>query len=169
LGSNIRISADLVGGESVARFIRSLCPALGIAMSLYILLAPDLWAFSITENKMFSDGPYLFKMEIQVNGRGSLKKNPMPMTSLKVKIKNDRASSNTLAVRSIRTYLDPQVYQDIETKGYPIAPAKWVTKYYRLSKTKQPLLGAEPSIEIAFDTFTIRFYPRERKFQGPIK
>jgi hypothetical protein len=169
LGSNIRISADLVGGESVTRFVRSLCPALGVAISFYILLVPDLWVFSITENRMFSEGPYLFKMEIQVDGRGSSKKKPMPMTSLKVKIKNDRASSNTLAVKSIRAYLDPQVYQDIETKGYPIAPAQWVTKYYRLSRAKQPLLGAEPSIEIAFDTFTIRFYPRERKFQGPIK
>ncbi len=118
---------------------------------------------------MFSEGPYLFKMEVQVYGSGSPKKNPMPMTSLKVKIKNDRASSKPLVVKSIRAYLDPQIYQDIETKGYPISPAQWVTKYYRLPKRNQPLMGEQASIEIAFDTFTIRFKPRERKFQGPIK
>jgi hypothetical protein len=158
-----------VGGESVTRFVRSLCLVLGVALSFYILLIPHLWAFSVTEDRMFSEGPYLFKMEIQVSGRGSLKKIPMQMTSLKVKIKNDRASSNTLTVKSIRAYLDPQIYQDIETKGYPIAPAQWVTKYYRLPRAKQPLLGEQASIEIAFDTFTIRFSPRNRKFQGPIK
>jgi len=153
----------------VTRFVRTFYSSLGAALFVCFLLAPELFAFSIKENQMFSEGPYLFKMEIQVDGRGSSKKKPMPMTSLKVKIKNDRASSNTLAVRTIRAYLDPQIYQDIETKGYPIAPAQWVTKYYRLPKAKQPLLGEEPSIEIAFETFTIKFYPRERKFQGPIK
>ncbi|HYB21400.1 MAG TPA: hypothetical protein VEH09_10730 [Thermodesulfobacteriota bacterium] len=141
--------------------------ALGIALFLPLLLIPDLWAFSVTENKMFSEGPYLFKMEVEVNGRGNPKKNPIRMTALKVKIKNDRASSKPLTVKSIRAYLDSQSYQDIETKGYPITPAQWVTKYYRLPKGKQPLLGEQPSIEIAFDTFTIRFNPRDRKFQGP--
>ncbi len=142
--------------------------ALAISLLLPIFLIPDLWAFSLTENKMFSEGPYLFKMEVEVNGRGSPKKNPMRMTSLKVKIKNDRASSKPLTVKSIRAYLDPQIYQDIETKGYPITPAQWVTKFYRLPKGKQPLLGEQASIEIAFDTFIIRFNPRERKFQGPM-
>lgn len=142
--------------------------ALAIFLFLPIFLIPDLWAFSLTENKMFSEGPYLFKMEVEVNGRGSPKKSPMRMTSLKVKIKNDRASSRSLTVKSIRAYLDPQIYQDIETKGYPITPAQWVTKYYRLPKGKQPLLGEQASIEIAFDTFIIRFNPRERKFQGPM-
>jgi len=141
--------------------------ALGIALFLLLLLIPDLWAFSVTENKMFSEGPYLFKMEVEVNGRGNPKKNPIRMTALKVKIKNDRASSKPLTVKSIRAYLDSQSYQDIETKGYLIIPAQWVTKYYRLPKGKQPLLGEQPSIEIAFDTFTIRFNPRDRKFQGP--
>ncbi len=142
--------------------------ALAISLLLPIFLIPDLWAFSLTENKMFSEGPYLFKMEVEVNGRGSPKKKPMRMTSLKVKIKNDRASSKPLTVKSIRAYLDPQIYQDIETKGYPITPAQWVTKFYRLPKGKQPLLGEQASIEIAFDTFIIRFNPRERKFQGPM-
>jgi hypothetical protein len=91
------------------------------------------------------------------------------MTSLKVKIKNDRASSNTLLVKSIRAYLQPQVYQDMETKGYPITPAQWVTKYYRLPKNKQPFLGEGAFIEIAFATFSLRFRPGERKFEGPIK
>ena len=142
--------------------------ALAIFLFLPIFLIPDLWAFSLTENKMFSEGPYLFKMEVEVNGRGSPKKSPMRMTSLKVKIKNDRASSRSLTVKSILAYLDPQIYQDIETKGYPITPAQWVTKYYRLPKGKQPLLGEQASIEIAFDTFIIRFNPRDRKFQGPM-
>ena len=153
----------------MARFARPLCIALGVAVFLYGFLIPDLWAFSIIENRMFSEGPYLFKMEVQVYGRGSSKKHNMRMTSLKVKIKNDRASSQTLMVKSIRAYFEPQIYQDIETKGYPISPSQWVTKYYRLPKEKQPLLGNQPSIEVAFDTFTIRFNPRERKFQGPIK
>jgi len=142
--------------------------ALGIALFLSIALIPDLRAFSVTGNQMFSEGPYLFKMEVQVSGRGSPKKNPLQMTSVKVKIKNDRASSKPLTVKTIRAYIDPQVYQDIETKGYPITPAQWVTKYYRLQKGKQPLLGEQASIEIAFETFTIRFNPRERKFQGPL-
>ncbi len=152
----------------MTRFVKTLYPALGAVLFSYLLLVPDLWAFSISENQMFSEGPYLFKMEVEVNGHGSPKKNPLRMTSLKVKIKNDRASSQPLKVKSIRAYLDPQIYQDIETKGFPIIPAQWVTKYYRLPKGKQPLLGEQASIEIAFETFTIRFNPRERKFQGPM-
>ncbi len=139
------------------------------AFSFSLLFSSDLKAFSITENKMFSEGPFLFKIEVQLSGSGSAKKNPMRMTSLKVKIKNDRASSQTLTVKTIRAFLEPQVYQDIETKGYPIAPSQWVTKYYRLSKEKQPILGENASIEVTFDSFKVKFHPREKKFQGPIK
>lgn len=153
----------------MARLVKTRFIAFGGALFLGLLLIPDLWAFSITESGMFTDGPYLFKMEVQVSGRGSSRKDPMRMTSLKVKIKNDRASSKTLVVKTIRAYLEPQIYQDIETRGYPITPAQWVTKYYRLPKEKQPLLGGQPYVEIAFDTFTIRFNPRERKFHGPAK
>jgi hypothetical protein len=156
-------------GESVASSVRSLLIALGVALSLSPLLASELQAFSITEKKMFTQGPYLFQIEVQVSGRGSIKKNPMKMSALKVKIKNDRASSQTLMVKNIRAYLDPRIYQDIETLGYSVTPAQWVTKYYRLPKEKQPLLGEQGLIEITFDTFTIRFKPRERKFQGPAK
>jgi hypothetical protein len=156
-------------GESAAPSVRSLLIALGVALSLSTWLSSELHAFSITEKKMFTQGPYLFQLEVQVSGRGRSKKNPMKMTALKVKIKNDRASSQTLMVKSIRAYLDPRIYQDIETAGYPITPGQWVTKYYRLPKEKQPLLGNEGLIEIVFDAFTIRFKTRERKFQGPAK
>lgn len=152
----------------MVRSVRILGMTVGVVLVLQMFLISELGAFSIIESRMFSEGPYLFKMEVQVFGSGSSKKNPMKMTSLKVKIKNDRASSKNLTVKSIRAYLDPQVYQDIETQGYPISPAQWVTKYYRLSKGKQPLLGEQASIEIAFESFTIRFKPRERKFQGPM-
>ena len=118
---------------------------------------------------MFSEGPYLFKMEIQVHGSGSVRKNPIRMASLKVKIKNDRASSQVLKVKTIRAFLQPQVYQDIETAGFPVTPAQWVTKYYRLSKQKQPLLGESAHIEIAFEDFIIRFDPQQKKFHGPLK
>ncbi len=140
-----------------------------VAVSFSVLFTSDLGAFTIIENKMFSEGPFLFKIEVQVYGSGSAKKNPMRMTSLKVKIKNDRASSQSLTVKNIRAFMEPQVYQDIETKGYPIAPSQWVTKYYRLSKGKQPILGENASIEVDFESFKIKFHPREKKFQGPIK
>ncbi len=148
---------------------RAVATVLAVALFQLAFFITDLWGFSIVEDKMFTDGPYLFKVEVQVLGRGSAKKRPMQLTSLKVKIKNDRASSKTLLVKSIRAYLEPQVYQDMETKGYSISPAQWVTKYYRLPKNKQPFLGEEAFIEIAFETFSLRFRPGDRKFQGPIK
>jgi hypothetical protein len=156
-------------GKTVAPSPRFLLLTLGVALSLSPWLASELQAFSITEKKIFTQGPYLFQIEVQMSGRGSTKKNPMKMTALKVKIKNDRASSQTLMVKSIRAYLDPRIHQDIETAGYPVTPGQWVTKYYRLPKEKQPLLGEQGLIEIAFDTFLIRFKPRERKFQGPVQ
>jgi hypothetical protein len=153
----------------VGRLLNPMRAVLVLILPLFLLLAGDLWALSITETRMFSEGPYLFKMEFQVQVRGSVRKNPSPMTSLKIKIKNDRASSRPLVVKTIRVYLYPQVSQDIETRGYPITPSQWVTKYYRLPKDKQPLLGDQATIEVAFETFAVRFNPRTRKFQGPIK
>jgi hypothetical protein len=108
-------------------------------------------------------------MEIFFNGTGSLKKWPLKMTSLKVKMKNDRASSETLRVKTIRTYINEKAYQDIDTQGFTVSPGQWVTKYYRLRKEKQPTLSEHGYIEIAFENFTIQFYPRERKFVGPNK
>ncbi len=136
---------------------------------LSMVFAGDLLAFSINETRIFSTGPYAFKMEISINGTGSLKKRPLKMTSLKVKMKNDRASSEILRVKTIRAFTVEKVYQDIETQGFTISPAQWVTKYYRLRKEKQPTFSERGYIEIAFENFTIQFNPRERKFQGPIK
>ena len=141
----------------------------GVIFVLLSFLASELWAVSVTETRMFAEGPYLFKIEFQVSVRGSFKKSPAQMTSLKVKIKNDRASTKALAVKAIRAYLQPQVYQDIETGGFSVTPAQWVTKFYRLPKAKQPLLREDSCIEVAFDDFAIRFSPRDRKFQGPIR
>jgi len=132
-------------------------------------LSPDLSAFTIIENKIFAEGPFLFKLEVQVFGGGPTRKPPLHVSSVKVKIKNERASSRTLEVKAVRAYLDPQVYQDIETRGYRVTPGQWVTKYYRLSKEKRPLLGEQGFIQIVFDGFMITFNPRERKFQGPMK
>lgn len=134
-----------------------------------LLLSADLWAFTIIQASNFKEGSYTFKMEVQVSGRGAVKKVPLRMTSLKVKIKNEKASSGVLKVHAIRAYLEPKVYRDLETLGYSISPGQWVTKFYRLRKEKQPLLGEEGHIEIAFENFTIRFNPRERKFHGPLK
>ena len=149
--------------------LRALSLALGVLLFLHFFFLPDLWAFTIIEQAIFTEGPYRFRMEVQVYGRGKAKRNPMEMTSLKVKIKNTRASSEDLEVKSIRVCPQPRVYHDLETKGFPITPAKWVTKYFRLPKEKQILLSEGAYIEIVFATFTIRFNPRNRNFQGPIK
>ena len=143
--------------------------ALGFIFLLQMILANPLWALRVIESKIFRDGPYVFKMEVQVYGPQSLKKNPLKITSLKVKIKNTRESSTILRVQNIRVRPEPQIFQDIETKGYPISPGQWVTKYYRLPKGNQPILREGGSIEIIFDNFTIMFDPRSRKFQGPSK
>jgi len=131
--------------------------------------SPHLSAFTIIEKKVFKEGPYLFKLEVQVYGTGSSKKIPLRVNSVKVKIKNERASSQTLEVKTVRAYLEPQVFQDLETKGYRVSPGQWVTKYYRLRKGKRPLLGEQGFIHIAFNGFAITFSPKERKFQGPFK
>jgi len=91
------------------------------------------------------------------------------MTSVKIKIKNDRASSQVLKVKAIRAYLASNVFQDIETAGYPVTPGQWVTKFYRFSKGKRPLLSERSYILVTFEGFSIRFYPRERKFRAPEK
>jgi hypothetical protein len=134
-----------------------------------MVLSPDLPAFTIIENKVFTEGPFQFKLEVQVYGGGSAKKFPMTVNSLKVKIKNEKRSTKPLEVKAVRAYLTPQVFQDIETKGYPIAPGQWVTKYYRLPKEKRPLLGEQGFVQVVFDGFAITFSPRERLFLGPLR
>jgi hypothetical protein len=148
---------------------RTISLALALSFLLPMALSSDLPAFTITENRIFAEGPFLFKVEVQVYGPGTSKKPPLRVSSVKVKIKNERASSRTLEVKAVRAYLDPQVYQDIETREYPVTPGQWVTKYYRLPKEKRPLLGEQGFIQIVFDGFTIAFNPKERKFQGPTK
>ncbi len=126
----------------------------------------DVHAFYISETQQFQQGPYAFKMEIQVYGRGNSKKNPMRITSVKVKIKNEKASSEILKVRAIRAYTAAETHSDIETFGYTISPAQWVTKFYRLPKKRQPLLPRDGFFEIDFEKFVVRFSPRDRQFEG---
>ena len=139
---------------------------IALAFTLLVPLA-DLWAFHIAETGHFKEGPYVFKMEVQVNGRGSIKKAPFSITSLKVKIKSERASSEILKVKTIRVYTDATVYTDIETRGYSVSPTQWVTKFYRLRKENQPLLNDKGFIEIDFEKFAVVFIPQERRFLAP--
>jgi hypothetical protein len=143
--------------------------ALGLTISLQTILFADLWAFTVIEKKNFREGSLPFKMEVQVYGRGNLKKGPITMSSLKVKIKNEKAGPENLKVKTIRVYAQPNVYLDLETLGYSISPRQWVTKYYRLKKNKQFILNESGYIEIIFENFSILFNPRQRNFQGPLK
>ena len=149
---------------------KMILPLLGFTFFGQMLFPVNLEAsFSISETQVFSSGPYALKVEIQFNGTGRSKKKPMQMSSLKVKIKNDRASSEVLKVKTIRTYMEPNIYQDIETLGYPISPGQWVTKFYRLPKGKRPILTEKGFVEITFENFAIQFFPREHRFSGPKK
>jgi hypothetical protein len=143
--------------------------ALGLTIFLQTILFADLRAFTVVETKNFREGSLTFKMEVQVYGRGNLKKGPITMSSLKVKMKNEKAGPENLKVKTIRVYAEPNVYMDLETLGYPISPRQWVTKYYRLKKNKQFIMKESGYIEIAFENFTILFNPRQRNFQGPLK
>ncbi len=151
------------------RFLRTAFMAGGIILFPQVIPVTDLWAFTIIEKTNVQESPYAFKMEIQVYGRGNLKKGPVRMTSLKVKIKNDQASPEILKVKTIRVYPEPKIYTDVETVGYSISHGKWVTKFYRLPKKKQPILSNNGYVEIGFENFAIQFNPRERKFEGPLR
>jgi hypothetical protein len=151
----------------MVRVLRIARIALGFALFVPLVLAADLWAFTIVETSNFKEGPYTFKMEVQVMGRGSIKKPPYRITSLKVKIKNERASSEILKTNTIRVYRDPLVYVDIDTRGFSVSPTQWVTKYYRLRKEKQPLVNDKGFIEIVFENFTVIFIPQEHRFLAP--
>ncbi|MBI4496053.1 MAG: hypothetical protein HY697_03870 [Deltaproteobacteria bacterium] len=146
--------------------------AVGLALGLLLGLPPgsgELWAFSISESRIFVEGPFLVRLQIQLSGPGSLKKKPLRVSALKVKIKNERASTAPLSIRSIRAYPNPSVHQDIETQGFSVSPGQWVTKYYRLKKGHHPLLPDEGFIGIDFEKFSVTFHPRQQKFQGPNK
>jgi hypothetical protein len=153
--------------ESVHRILKTIGLFLGLFFIFQMAFSPGLWAFTIIERKTFNQGPLLFMLEVQVYGSGSSKKIPLRVNSVKVKIKNERASSKALEVKAVRAYLDLQVFQDLETRSYPVSPGQWVTKYYRFPKEKRPSLGEKGFIQITFNGFTLAFNPRERKFQGP--
>lgn len=147
-----------------------ICFLLGTIIFGQLIFAPPLMAYSVAENKIFAIGPYAFKLELQVAGKGSFKKNPaLPVSSLKVKIKNERASSEILKLKAIRIFQEAEVYQDIETQGFIISPGKWVTKFYRLSRRVNVLVTKRGFIAMEFENFSIRFYPWEKKFQGPLE
>jgi hypothetical protein len=153
----------------VHRFLKSIFITLALFFFLQMAFSPGLFAFTIIEKKTFNEGPFLFKLEVQVYGSGSAKKIPLRVNSIKVKIKNERASSKVLEVKAVRAYRDAQVFQDIETKGFPVAPGQWVTKYFRFPKDTRPLLREEGFVQMVFEDFTITFSPRERKFLGPLR
>jgi hypothetical protein len=156
--------------EIMSKWLAGIGSGLGFILLLEMIQPHPLPAFSIAKAKIFSAGVYTFQMEVRVSGHNLTKKRTaFKMSSLKVKIKNKRASSGILKVRAIRAHLSPNAHQDIETKGYPISPGQWVTKYYRLSEEKRPVIGEQGYIEIAFEHFTVRFNPRDRTFQGPLK
>ena len=142
--------------------------AIFLGFFFFLFSHPEAAAFSASEAKLFHHGPFAFKMELSITGNGSLKKsNPIPITSLKIKVKNEKASSEILKIKAIRVYIAPTVFRDIETREFTVSPGQWVTKYFRLRKEVQPLLGEKGYVEIAFENFSIQFNPRERKFQGP--
>jgi hypothetical protein len=138
--------------------------AVGWGFFLIMMWPANLDAFYISETQEFQKGPYTFKMEIQVYGRGSPKKNPLRVTSVKVKIKNKKASSEALKVKAIRAFTAADTHRDIETLGYTISPSQWVTKFYRLPKDKQPLLSGDGFFQVDFERFAVRFSPRDRQF-----
>jgi hypothetical protein len=143
--------------------------AAGLLSLVQVSLSSDLRAFSVAETQIFRQGPYTFKMEIQASGPGKIKRDLIQLSSLKVKIKNERASSEVLRVKAIRAFQEPNVFKDIETRGYSISPGQWVTKYLRLSKAKKPFLTPKGFIAIVFEGFTIQFIPQERRFRGPLR
>jgi hypothetical protein len=149
----------------VHRLLKAIFIPLASFFVLQMAFSPDLFAFTIIEKKTFNEGPFLFRLEVQVYGSGSAKKIPLRVNSVKVKIKNEPASPKVLAIKAVRAYRNAQVFQDIETKGYPVAPGQWVTKYFRFPKDTRPFLGEEGFFQLVFEGFTINFSPRERKFQ----
>lgn len=140
---------------------------LGIIFLLPLMFNNELFAYSVTESKIFAVGSYAFKLEIQISGKGNLKKSSsLPISSLKIKIKNDRASSQDLKVKAIRIFREPMVYQDVETKAFVIPPGNWTTKYFRLSRRGKHSITPQGFVSIEFENFSIHFRVWERKFQA---
>ncbi len=127
----------LIKGEIMVRLLKNAFFALGLLFLLQISFSSDLQAFSIAETKIFREGPYTLKLEIQVSGPGKLRKNPIQISSLKVKIKNERASSEVLKVKAIRAYQEPKIYKDIETRGLPHLPRTVGDEIFPLTQRKE--------------------------------
>ena len=142
--------------------------AAGLLALMQISFSSDLQAFSVSETQIFRQGPYTFKLEIQVSGPGKVRKELIQLSSLKVKIKNERTSPAVLKVKAIRAFQESNFFKDLETRSYSISPGQWVTKYLRFSKGEKPFLSDKGFIAIVFENFTIQFNPRERKFKGPL-
>jgi hypothetical protein len=125
-------------------------------------------AFFVSEDKVFQQGPYRFRLELSLAGGGNLKKpGPLPLRSLKVKIKNGKESPGDLRVKTIRVYGAPNLFRDIAAGEFSVSPGRWVTKHFRLRKETRPPLGEKGYVQIDFEGFFIQYYPRERKFLGP--
>lgn len=146
--------------------LKKLLLLLGITFLFQLMFNNELFAYSVTESKIFAVGPYAFKLEIQISGKGNLKKSSsLPISSLKIKIKNDRASSQDLKIKAIRIFQEPMVHQDVETKAFIIPPGKWATKYFRLSRRGNHSITTQGFISIEFENFSVRFQVWERKIQ----
>jgi hypothetical protein len=158
---------DINGGMMMRPLSKALL-AVGLFGLMQMGFSSDLGAFSVSETQIFRHGPYTFKLEIQAKGPGKLKRDLIQLSSLKVKIKNERVNSEVLRVKIIRVFQEPNFFKDIETRSYSISPGQWVTKYLRLSKEEKPFLGHKGFIAIVFENFTIQFSPQERKFKGPL-
>lgn len=153
------------------RMIKIAALALGAVFFFQPFWGDELQALPIVESKSFTADSHSFLMEIHVSGGHYKKKRPLMLSSLKLKIRNERtpAGVGDLVVKAIRAYSDPAVLTDIETRGFSIAPGKWVTKFYLLPKKRRIVIGEQGFIEVTFENFIIRFSPKERKFQGPIQ
>lgn len=153
----------------MSRYLQIVSATLGFVLLWPIVVKANLWAFSVVERANFREGSFSFKMELQVSGSGRLKKGPVRISAIKVKIKNERASPGVLQVKTIRAYQESSVYKDIETIGFSVAPGQWVTKFYQMRRENRPFLNDQGYLEVAFQKFTIQFDLRQRKFSGPFK
>lgn len=153
----------------MTRFCRASLSVLFFFFLLSLFTASELLAFSTSASRLFHREPLAFRIEISLSGDGNLKKpKPLSISSLKIKVKNEKASPEALKVKAIRIYTTPGVFRDVETQEFSISPGQWVTRHFRMRKPVQPVLGEKGYVEVVFEKFSIQFYPREKKFQGPV-
>ena len=68
-----------------------------------------------------------------------------------------RPAREALKVKAIRVYIAPTVFRDIETRDFSVVPGQWVTKYFRLRKEVQPLLGEKATSKSLLKPFPSSF------------